>query len=165
MSSRKESFVEALDYYLTEYWSEHGDPRAATYPLMGTFKIPLALYFTYLTLVLYLGPLLMSARSRPFNLKWLIIPHNLVLSLFNAAVFFFYLLQTRFGAELFNLKFERVYAQSNRWEHRLAYAYWLSKYVDMLDTLFLLMRKKTDQLTFMHIFHHSTVPLMGKPLF
>ncbi|KAH9403439.1 hypothetical protein TYRP_015329 [Tyrophagus putrescentiae] len=37
----------------------------------------------------------------------------------------------------------------------------LSKYVDMLDTVFFVLRKKESQITGLHVYHHSTVPTFG----
>ncbi|KAH9392131.1 hypothetical protein TYRP_022156 [Tyrophagus putrescentiae] len=110
----------SLNYYLTDFWAEHGDPNSSHYPMMSTFKIPLAIHFTYYFIVLYLGPRLMRDRP-PFSLKRVIIPYNLILSLLNAYIFVNYL--------------------------NLIYTYFVSKYVDMLDTIFFIMRKKSNQVT------------------
>ena len=35
--------------------------------------------------------------------------------------------------------------------------YYMSRLIEMLDTIFLVVRKKWKQLTFLHIYHHSTM--------
>lgn len=40
------------------------------------------------------------------------------------------------------------------------FLHYISKYIDYLDTFFMLVRKKTNQLSFLHIYHHSTVGLV-----
>jgi len=35
--------------------------------------------------------------------------------------------------------------------------HYLSKYIDYLDTFFIILRKKEKQLSFLHIYHHSTI--------
>ena len=37
------------------------------------------------------------------------------------------------------------------------YLHYLTKYVDFIDTALILMKKKENQLSFLHIYHHSTV--------
>ncbi len=138
--------LSSLNYYLTDFWAEHGDPNSSYYPMMSTFKIPLAIYFTYYFIVLYLGPRLMRDRP-PFNLKWVIIPYNLVLSLFNVCCFVSLLLETRFGVGLLDVDFTSYPFAPTPFNKNLTYAFFVSKYVDMLDTLFFIMRKKSNQVT------------------
>ncbi|VDP88657.1 unnamed protein product [Echinostoma caproni] len=38
------------------------------------------------------------------------------------------------------------------------YLFYFSKFVEMLDTVFFLCRGKVDQVTFLHVFHHATMP-------
>lgn len=44
-----------------------------------------------------------------------------------------------------------------RLEFRSVYAYHALKVLDLLDTVFFVLRKKTDQLSFLHIYHHMAV--------
>jgi hypothetical protein len=37
------------------------------------------------------------------------------------------------------------------------YLHYLCKYLDMIDTLIIVLRKKSDQLSFLHLWHHSTI--------
>lgn len=37
------------------------------------------------------------------------------------------------------------------------YLHYLSKYLDYFDTVFIILRKKNNQLSFLHIYHHSTI--------
>ncbi|VDN34748.1 unnamed protein product [Dibothriocephalus latus] len=40
----------------------------------------------------------------------------------------------------------------------VGYLFYLSKFVEMLDTVFFLVRGKLDQVTFLHVFHHAAMP-------
>ena len=40
------------------------------------------------------------------------------------------------------------------------FLHYLCKYVDFLDTVIIVLRKKTDQLSFLHLYHHATVGLV-----
>ena len=35
--------------------------------------------------------------------------------------------------------------------------YYISKLVEFLDSIFFILRKKNNQLTFLHVYHHSTM--------
>ncbi len=43
----------------------------------------------------------------------------------------------------------------------MGYIYFLSKFVDLIDTFFFVIRKKYSQITFLHLYHHTVVPLFG----
>ena len=47
---------------------------------------------------------------------------------------------------------------------RSVYVFYLLKYLDMFDTLFFILRKKWDQITFLHVVHHGLVPFLCYPL-
>lgn len=40
------------------------------------------------------------------------------------------------------------------------YVHYLSKYLDYFDTIFMILRKKNNQLSFLHIYHHVTIALI-----
>ena len=40
------------------------------------------------------------------------------------------------------------------------FLHYICKYVDFLDTVIIVLRKKTDQLSFLHLYHHATVGLV-----
>lgn len=49
---------------------------------------------------------------------------------------------------------------NDEYELRIAEAIWwyyLSKGIEFCDTLFFILRKKNNQLSFLHIYHHSTM--------
>lgn len=58
-----------MNYYLFEYWIEHGDPRNVNYPLMSGGPLPvLTIVLVYLLFVTKIGPKIMKNR-KPFELK------------------------------------------------------------------------------------------------
>lgn len=42
----------------------------------------------------------------------------------------------------------------------LVLVHYLSKYLDFFDTIFMLLRKKDDQVSFLHLYHHSTISVI-----
>lgn len=43
-------------------------------------------------------------------------------------------------------------------ERFLSYAYFINKLIDLLDTIFFVLRKNFKQITFLHVFHHYIMP-------
>lgn len=41
---------------------------------------------------------------------------------------------------------------------RIGYLFYFSKFLELLDTLFFLLRGKFDQVSFLHVFHHGAMP-------
>lgn len=46
-------------------------------------------------------------------------------------------------------------------ERRLSYLYYLNKYVDLLDTVFIVLRKSYKQISALHLLHHLLMPISG----
>ena len=44
---------------------------------------------------------------------------------------------------------------------RLFHYYMITKFVDFIHTLFFVVRKKNNQITVLHIYHHISVPIIG----
>lgn len=44
-------------------------------------------------------------------------------------------------------------------ERTLGYLYLINKIIDLLDTIFFVLRKKDKQITFLHVFHHAFMVL------
>lgn len=39
--------------------------------------------------------------------------------------------------------------------------YWISKFIELLDTVYMVLRHKTRQISFLHVWHHSTITLLA----
>lgn len=44
---------------------------------------------------------------------------------------------------------------------QLAYCYYLLKILDLFDTIFFVLRKKAQQISFLHVYHHVAILLGG----
>lgn len=74
----------------------------------------------------------------------------------------FYVLQLLFVSwqANYDYKCQPVNYSNDPLEVRIAWALWLfyiSKLLEFVDTLFFIVRKKFKQLTFLHVYHHSTM--------
>jgi len=65
--------------------------------------------------------------------------------------------------DMFNVRFPSLTERSAKVDTILwlNYLYVLSKFVDLLDTIFFVLRKKQCQVTGLHVYHHLTVPFIA----
>uniref|UniRef100_A0A8C8YRM0 Elongation of very long chain fatty acids protein n=1 Tax=Prolemur simus TaxID=1328070 RepID=A0A8C8YRM0_PROSS len=110
---------------------KHADPRIQGYPLMGSPLLMTSILLTYVYFVLSLGPRIMANR-KPFQLRGFMIVYN-----FSLVAFSFYIV------------YEMV---------RVAWLFLFSKFIELMDTVIFILRKKEEQVTFLHVFHHSVLP-------
>lgn len=54
-----------------------------------------------------------------------------------------------------------MFTEEEREEVWSFYLYWLTKFVDLLDTILMVLRKKDRQISLLHLYHHSVVPVLG----
>ena len=41
------------------------------------------------------------------------------------------------------------------------FIYWMTKWYELLDTVFMILRHKRKQISFLHVFHHMSVPIIA----
>lgn len=133
-----------------------GDPRVEHWPLMASPLPTIGLVILYL-LVCRFGPRWMSPRP-PFSLRPLVFLYNMGCAALNLYI----------GAEIFltsrQLSYSWVcqpvdYSNDPR-AVRIAAALWwyyFSKLVELLDSMFIILRKRDQQLSFLHVYHHATM--------
>nr|CAD7398518.1 unnamed protein product [Timema cristinae] len=109
------------------------NPRVKNWPLIGSPVYLLVIIALYLFFVLVAGPKFMENR-RPYNLKKIIAAYNIFQVVANAYLF---------------------YGLAG-----MVWKIYILKIVDLLDTIFFVLRKKSNQVTFLHMYHHvSTIAL------
>ncbi len=47
------------------------------------------------------------------------------------------------------------------WLRHGLFVYWISKFVELLDTVYMILRHKSRQISFLHVWHHSTITLLA----
>lgn len=60
-------------------------------------------------------------------------------------------------------KFPNIFGINSSYSSTLehfVYLHYLSKYLDFLDTFFIILRKKEGQLSFLHVYHHATIGMI-----
>ncbi|VDP83521.1 unnamed protein product [Echinostoma caproni] len=148
----------------------HSDPRADTYPLMSSFTPSVLITLGYVCLVcawsksLNMRKSKNSALQKETEIKWdltrcLMIFYNFTMVLYSATLVgtaLYYAQKLGYGLGCV----EAPDPTDRRTDIVVAigYAFYFSKFIEMLDTVFFLWRGRTDQVTFLHVFHHAAMP-------
>ena len=156
--------ADIVNYVLFDFWELEGDPRISTYPFFTGgpwFTWSLIAFYAYF--VKYLGPSLMKNRE-PFVLKYPILLYNIGMIFLNAFFFYEIVVRYRFGIDMNMWNFKKL--DSNDTSPQAMRVVWLSvlflvsKYLDLIETVFFVLRKKQNQISNLHVYHHSAVPLL-----
>jgi len=153
--------MEQVRYYYYDVWNEHGDPRVKSYPFMdgGPWNTIFAVC-VYLYIVKFAGRQMMKNR-KPFELKTPILFYNILLVAVNGFFVYNGSKITNFGLD--SWKCERVNRTSTNpgdlQKIFLGWLFFITKFVDFCDTFFFVLRKRDRQLSGLHVFHHSCMPI------
>ncbi|KAF3702740.1 Elongation of very long chain fatty acids protein 4 [Channa argus] len=132
------------------------DKRVENWPMMSSPFPTLALSCLYL-LFLWVGPKYMQGRH-PYTLRKTLIVYN-----FSMVVLNFYIAKELLigsTAAGYSYLCQPVNYSNDVNEVRIASALWwyyISKGVEYLDTVFFILRKKFNQVSFLHVYHHCTM--------
>lgn len=144
----------------TDFWHSITDERVNEYYLLrGGPTLILSIVTLYLYFVLSLGPKMMAKREK-FKLNKILLVYNMSMASANLWLFVQGLKVSNYGVDTWGCgKFGGDIRQSPRRGIYLGYLFFLTKLIELLDTVFFVLRKKQEQITFLHVFHHSIVPL------
>lgn len=152
-----------LDYYFSDIWINSGDERTSKLPFMagGPWKLVYATLI-YLYLIKWLLPRIMRPL-KPFELNWSIRVYNLFMVLSNMWAFYHGARILNFGIKCFGCEVinHRDYSPHAIELLHYGWLFFLSRLIEWLDTIFFVLRKKERQVTKLHVFHHSFVPLIS----
>ncbi|XP_072744807.1 very long chain fatty acid elongase 7-like isoform X2 [Anoplolepis gracilipes] len=128
------------------------DPVLNTWLFMDSPTYMLCIYITYLIFVLKVGPKMMEKRPA-FQLRTIMILHNMIQVFFSIGI-------TSMGLNIIIKMFSDEY--NSLYDTEIKYTgltsgwwYFFGKLTELLDTIFFVLRKKQDQVSFLHIYHHS----------
>ncbi|XP_017075201.1 elongation of very long chain fatty acids protein F [Drosophila eugracilis] len=131
-------------------------------PLIGSPWPSVTIISLYLLFVLKAGRKFMENR-KPYDLRGVIKVYNIVQILYNSVVFiggihFLFVLKAYDLKCIMRLPLDHEYKDRERW---LSYAYFFNKFMDLMETVFFVLRKKDRQISFLHIFHHIVMSFGG----
>jgi len=109
----------------------------------------------YLTFVLKLGPKLMKNRE-PINIKYIILFYNLMQTIFNSYILAYQIIRPEVFSYLWNHACHPDTTKINiiKELHTASWYFAISKIIDLLDTVFFVLKKKQSHISFLHVYHH-----------
>lgn len=138
---------------------ELADPRTNDWFLIKSPVPIFSIVALYLYFVLFWGPHYMRDR-KPFKLEKTLIVYNFIQIFVSAWLVYEGCVAWRY----YNWRCQPVDRSSSPQAVREAlcvYVYYLAKISELLDTVFFVLRKKERQITFLHVYHHSVMPLIS----
>lgn len=159
------------DWLINQLLPLKPDPRLSNYPFMSTWTPTALISFIYCIIVYIWRIKLIQKKESNTNgnsmkrinrIQW--IQYYMALYNFIMVIFFIYLSisslivirQLNYGLGCIELPDPN----DKRTDYLVyyGYLYFISKFIEMLDTVFFLYRGKVDQVTFLHVFHHASMP-------
>ncbi|MGH0119568.1 UNVERIFIED_CONTAM: hypothetical protein FKN15_032393 [Acipenser sinensis] len=137
---------------------KHSDPRLNVYPMMQSPTLMTSILVGYVIFVLKVGPRFMANR-KPYDLKGVMVAYNFFLVAFSIFIVYEFLMSG--WATDYTWKCDPVDFSNSPQGLRMVRVAWFflfSKFIELLDTVFFVLRKKNSQVTFLHVFHHSVMP-------
>ncbi|XP_063230870.1 very long chain fatty acid elongase AAEL008004-like [Bacillus rossius redtenbacheri] len=135
------------------------DPRVNDWPLMDSPAPTLVMLGAYLYSVLVLVPRLMTNR-KPFQLRELLIVYNAAQVIFSLVMLWEHLMSGWWFD--YSFKCQPVDYSHNPKAIRMAnlcWWYYISKLTEFADTIFFVLRKKNNQVSILHLYHHTLTPV------
>uniref|UniRef100_A0A8C3TV70 Elongation of very long chain fatty acids protein n=1 Tax=Catharus ustulatus TaxID=91951 RepID=A0A8C3TV70_CATUS len=120
------------------------DPRTDPWPLVYS-PVPVTLVFTSYLLLVALGPSCMR-QCRQLQLRALLLAYNLAMVALSSYMFY----EVSRHSNL-------VLPCAAQQMARVCWWFFFSKVIELLDTVFLILRKKQEQVTFLHVYHHGSM--------
>ncbi|XP_060082458.1 elongation of very long chain fatty acids protein 1-like [Ylistrum balloti] len=134
---------------------EAGDPRVQGLPLMSS-PFPCVIILVCYYIFAYYGRTIMAER-KPLQMKWFVLIYN-----FGMVMFSMYMAKEFAMAGWltgYNIWCQPVdYTKSGDRMAFAAYLFFISKMIELTDTVIFVLKKKFHQLTFLHLFHHGFLP-------
>ena len=152
-----------VEYWMYQkYWDKNCDPRTVNFWLMSGGPWKLLIISLMYVLIIVVGIWFMRNR-KPFEIRLPMLVYNCALVVINAYFLYKSFWWTNYGKDLFNFQFPSIQDRSSRamTTINLYYYYLLSKFVDYFDTFFFILRKKNNQISALHVYHHISVPMVG----
>ncbi|XP_048458078.1 ELOVL fatty acid elongase 8b [Rhincodon typus] len=154
VNSMASTWEKIRDFY--DWAVENGDKRTDPWFLVYS-PIPIIVTFIVYLLICTYGPKYMRSRE-PFNLKYVLLVYNFSLVAISAYIFWEFLV-TSIRAN-YSYLCEPVDYSNSELGLRMANVCWwffFSKVIELMDTIFFILRKKYNQITFLHVYHHGTM--------
>ncbi|KAH9523780.1 Elongation of very long chain fatty acids protein 4 [Bulinus truncatus] len=134
------------------------DPRTEGFPLLDSPDKMLYLIGLYL-FVVWQGPKWM-VPYKPWNLKKPIIVYNFAMVLLSSFISISSIIGVykAGGYSIFCDEMDKYqFSDESGFYVNVGWLFFISKLIEFLDTIFFILRKKNNQITFLHVYHHATM--------
>ncbi|XP_011555818.3 elongation of very long chain fatty acids protein [Plutella xylostella] len=149
------------DYY--QYINvDLADPRTRNFFLCSSPVPMIAIVYCYHRFVRKWGPAFMKNRE-PFELKKLIVVYNIV-QIFLSGLLAFECLTLLYVPGTYSVWCQKIIWDTTPLEKKVVgyvWMYYMIKLVDLIDTVFFVLRKKFTHISFLHVYHHMGMCLLG----
>lgn len=156
------SLSSALSYMYHDMWQDIGDPRVVNFLFFesGPWNV-ISIVLIYLYFILAVGPRFMKHR-KPFDLRQFALTYNIAMVIINGYIFYQGMIITKYGTDAWgcNLVDYRSKDENEARKLHIGHYFFLTKIIELLDTIIFTLRKKTNQISVLHVVHHSLVPLL-----
>lgn len=134
------------------------DPRVNQWPMMSSPLPTIAICMAYAYLAKVVGPRAMENR-KPFNLRDILIGYNAFQTVFSTWIFYEYLMSGWAGEYSFRCQpVDYSYSPTALRMANTCWWYYFSKFTEFFDTLFFVLRKKNEHVSYLHVIHHGIMP-------
>jgi len=156
------SQINEMDYQnvikIWDEWFRHVDKRVDTWPLMSS-PWPCVSIVIFYVLTVHFGRIWMRDRE-PYDVKIFLIVYNIVLVALSA-----YMTGEIFRQAYFVGGYSWVCNGIDKSDKgiglaRVIWIFFVSKFLETFDTIIMLLRKKEDQISFLHVYHHCSVIIL-----
>ncbi|CAH2008600.1 unnamed protein product [Acanthoscelides obtectus] len=147
------SFMDGYRHFMKTYT----DPRTADWFLSGKLGHLVVILVSYVYFCTKAGPRYMKDR-KPYELKTVIQIYNLI-QVF-ASMYLVY--EGIMGGWLHEYTFSCqpvIPGEKGMRMARAVWVYFMCKLVELLDTVFFVLRKKYNQVSYLHLYHHTLMPI------
>jgi elongation of very long chain fatty acids protein 7 len=138
---------------------QNADPRVENFFMMSSPLSSLIICVLYVYIVESVLPRYMDSRP-PYELRNILIIYNFAMVVLSGYIFMEFALSGWFAG--YSLQCQPVDYSKSPQAMRMVNACWwfyISKFVELLDTIFFVLRKKNNQVSFLHVFHHGIMPV------
>ncbi|XP_078045414.1 very long chain fatty acid elongase AAEL008004-like [Augochlora pura] len=151
------SLAEIYDYYIIQL----SDKRTLKWPLMESPKTVLFLTLAYLYIVLIYGPRYMKDR-KPYSFRTFIYWYN-IFQIFANATLIYKVMDAGWYSGAYWTCTEGLEGLPGVDTNTMVSVSWYGlclKIIDFIETILFVLRKKTKQITFLHVYHHASAVIV-----
>ncbi|XP_069705055.1 very long chain fatty acid elongase 4-like [Periplaneta americana] len=144
-----------------EYYRQRTNPEVHNWLFMKGPLPVICIVAAYLVFVLKVGPDFMAKR-KPYNLQAILVVYNLFLALYSLFIVTKYFAVGGISYAVYDglCKPNVVSEDILRSIADITWWYFMGKVFELADTVFFVLRKKHQQVTFLHVYHHSALILV-----